>query len=72
MKALAEAPEAQVRTISVPEAGRRYFNLSRNASYAAVRRGDIPVIRVGRKLRAVPAILDARLAAAGQTPPSAA
>jgi len=26
MKALAEAPKAQVRTISVPEAGRRYFN----------------------------------------------
>ena len=38
-------------TISVPEAGRRYFNLSRNASYAAAERGEIPVIRIGRLLR---------------------
>jgi hypothetical protein len=38
-------------TISVPEAGRRYFNLSRNASYAAAGRGDIPTIKVGRLLR---------------------
>jgi hypothetical protein len=39
------------KTMSVPEAGRIYFDLSRNASYAAVRRGDIPVIRIGKKLR---------------------
>jgi Helix-turn-helix domain len=38
-------------TISVPEAGQRYFNLSRNASYAAAERGDIPTIRIGRLLR---------------------
>jgi hypothetical protein len=38
-------------TISVPEAGKRYFNLSRNASYAAAQRGDIPTIRIGRLLR---------------------
>jgi hypothetical protein len=38
-------------TISVPEAGKRYFNLSRNASYAAAGRGDIPTIKVGRLLR---------------------
>jgi excisionase family DNA binding protein len=40
-------------TISVPEAGRRYFNLSRNASYAAANRGEIPTVRIGR-LRRVP------------------
>jgi hypothetical protein len=39
------------KTMSVPEAGRVYFDLSKNASYAAVRRGDIPVIRIGKKLR---------------------
>jgi hypothetical protein len=39
------------KTLTVPEAGRRYFDLSRNASYEAARRGDIPVIRVGRLLR---------------------
>jgi hypothetical protein len=38
-------------TVSVPEAGRRYFGLSRNSSYAAAERGDIPTIRVGRLLR---------------------
>ncbi len=38
-------------TISVPEAGRRYFGLSRNASYAAVERGEIPAVRIGRLLR---------------------
>jgi hypothetical protein len=41
----------QPLTISVPEAGRRYFNLSRNAAYAAAGRGDIPTIRIGRLLR---------------------
>jgi hypothetical protein len=38
-------------TISVPEAGKRYFNLSRNAAYAAAERGEIPTIRIGRLLR---------------------
>jgi len=38
-------------TLSVPEAGKRYFGLSRNSSYAAAERGDIPVIKVGRVLR---------------------
>jgi excisionase family DNA binding protein len=40
-------------TISVPEAGKRYFGLSRNGSYDAANRGEIPTIRVGR-LRRVP------------------
>jgi hypothetical protein len=39
------------KTLSVPEAGRRYFSLSRNAAYDAARRGDIPTIRIGRLLR---------------------
>ncbi len=36
--------------LSVPEAGRKYFDLGRAASYEAARRGDIPIIRIGRKL----------------------
>jgi hypothetical protein len=43
------------KTISVPEAGRVYFGLARNAAYEAAHRGDIPVIRIGRRLR-VPVI----------------
>jgi Helix-turn-helix domain len=38
-------------TISVPEAGKRYFGLCRNATYDAAARGDIPVIKIGRLLR---------------------
>jgi hypothetical protein len=37
--------------MSVPEAGRRYFDLGKNASYDAARRGQIPTIRIGRLLR---------------------
>jgi hypothetical protein len=43
--------DEQPKTISVPEAGRRYFNLKRNGSYEAAHRGEIPVIRIGRRLR---------------------
>ena len=39
------------KTISVPEAGRTYFDMCRNASYAAAERGEIPTIKVGRLLR---------------------
>ena len=28
-----------------------YFGLSRNASYEAARRGDLPVVRIGKILR---------------------
>jgi helix-turn-helix protein len=38
-------------TISVPEAGKRYFGLCRNAAYDAAARGEIPTIRIGRLLR---------------------
>jgi len=41
----------QPKTLTVPEAGRRYFDLGRNASYEAARRGDIPTIKIGRLLR---------------------
>jgi hypothetical protein len=48
-------------TISVPEAGRRYFGLSRNGSYAAAERGDIPTIQVGRLKRVPVRAMDQRL-----------
>ena len=50
------------QTISVPDAGKRYYGLSRNGSYAAARRGEIPTIKVGRlkrvPVRALERILD--------------
>jgi hypothetical protein len=45
----------QPKTLSVPDAGRQYFGLGRNASYDAARRGEIPVIKIGSRLR-VPVI----------------
>lgn len=41
----------QAKTISVPEAGKEYFNMCRNAAYAAAARGEIPTIRIGKLLR---------------------
>jgi hypothetical protein len=40
-----------IQTLSVPEAGRQYFDLGRNGSYAAAARGDIPTIKIGKLLR---------------------
>jgi hypothetical protein len=34
--------------MDIAEAGKLYFGLSRGGSYAAARRGDLPVIRIGR------------------------
>jgi|AP82_1055514.scaffolds.fasta_scaffold17276_3 hypothetical protein len=53
------------KTLSVPEAGRDYFELGRNASYEAAKRGEIPVIKVGRKLRVPIVALEAMLNGAG-------
>ncbi len=52
--------ESQPKTISVPEAGRVYLGIGRDSSYEAARRGDIPVIRIGRLLR-VPVIAMERM-----------
>ena len=46
------------KTISVPVAGRRYFGLGKNASYAAAARGEIPVIKIGARLRVPVAALE--------------
>ena len=39
---------SEPKTITVLDAGREYFGLSRNAAYAAAQRGDIPTIKVGK------------------------
>lgn len=48
------------QTISVEEAGRR-LGIGRSAAYAAVRRGEIPAIRLGRLWRVPTARLDQML-----------
>ena len=56
-------------TISVPEAGKRYFGLCRNASYEAAARGEIPVVRIGRLLRVPVRALERMLDQAGEPTP---
>src|SRR5262245_16589694 len=51
-------------TLSVPEAGKRYFGLSRNGSYAAAERGDIPTVQIGKLKRVPIRVLERRLEAA--------
>jgi hypothetical protein len=52
------------KTISVEDAGRIYYGLSRNGSYDAVKSGAIPVIKVGsRRMRVPVAAMERRLAA---------
>jgi hypothetical protein len=57
------ANQNQPLTLDVPTAGKRYYDLERDASYAAARRGDIPTIRVGRNLRVPIRAMDAKLEA---------
>jgi hypothetical protein len=56
------------KTLSVPEAGRRYFNLGRNASYEAAKRRDFPVIKIGSRLRVPVVALDRMLEEASAAP----
>lgn len=51
----------------VPEAGAK-LGLSRNASYDAAKRGEIPTIRLGRLLKVPRAALDKMLEQAGFKP----
>jgi len=47
----------ETKTMSVPKAGKIYFGLGRDASYAAAKAGKLPVIWIGRRaLAIVPAI----------------
>lgn len=48
-------------TISVPDAGRLFFGLARNAAYDAAKSGDIPTIRVGGRIMVPVAPLAAKL-----------
>ena len=53
-------------TLSVPEAGEKYFGLSRKGAYGAAARGDLPVIRIGRLIRVPVRALEKMLDRAGE------
>ena len=46
------------KTLSIPEAGFRYFGLSKNGSYDAAARGEIPYRKVGRLKRVSIALME--------------
>jgi hypothetical protein len=48
-------------TLSVPEAGAKYYGLSRNGSYDSAARGEIPTIKIGRLLRVPVKAMEAKL-----------
>jgi hypothetical protein len=61
-----EAETQTCKTLSVQEAGRLYFGLAKNAAYEAARRGDLPVIKIGGKLRVSVVALERMLEQAGK------
>jgi excisionase family DNA binding protein len=50
-------------TVSVVEAG-RLLGYSRNTAYEAIRRGELPVIRLGRKMRVSRVVIERLLSGA--------
>lgn len=53
------------KVLSVPEAGRIYLGLGRDAAYQAAKRGELPVIRIGRLLKVPVAAMERLLEEAG-------
>lgn len=62
------AKDTERRTLSVPEAGAR-LGIGRDAAYNAAHRGEIPTIRIGRRLLVPRDQLDALLAGEWQPQP---
>jgi excisionase family DNA binding protein len=46
---MARRPDSGSGTLSVPEAA-RLLGIGRNTAYEAIRRGEIPALRIGRRL----------------------
>jgi excisionase family DNA binding protein len=55
------------KTLSVTEAGKQ-LGLGKNGAYAAVARGEIPVLRFGSRLRVPVAAFERMLSEAGKEP----
>jgi hypothetical protein len=48
-------------TMPIPEFARKYYGLGRSGAYAAAKRREIPVMRVGGKLMGLPRVAEAQL-----------
>ena len=54
------------KTLSIPEAGRLYFDLAPGAAYRAALAGDLPTVQVGKRRRVSVIALERKLEAAGK------
>ena len=63
--------DINTKTLAVPEAGKRYFGLGKNASYEAVKRGEIPSVKIGARIRVPIVALERMLDGAGGKNPQA-
>jgi hypothetical protein len=59
-----DTKDCDVKTMSVPAAGKLYYGLGRNGSYEAAKRGEIPVIKVGARLRVPVTAMERKLSEA--------
>jgi hypothetical protein len=55
------------KTLTVEEAGKRYFGISRTSAFLAAKNGDIPTIRIGKLLRVPVAALERMMLEAGSS-----
>ena len=55
-----EDRDGRRRTLTIPEAAEK-LGISRNSAYAAAARGELPLIRVGKRLLVPSAALNAML-----------
>ena len=55
------APQEKCQTLTVPEAG-QLLGIGRNAAYQGVANGEIPVLRIGKRLVVPRAALERMLA----------
>jgi hypothetical protein len=53
------------KTMSIPAAGKKYFDLGRNGSYDAAKRGEIPTIKIGARFRVPVVVMERMLSEAG-------
>jgi excisionase family DNA binding protein len=64
---MAEAANSQAKTMTVEEAGRLYFGVSRATAYKLANRGELPIIRMGRLIRVSVPALERMLEQAGKS-----
>jgi hypothetical protein len=49
-------------TMDLPEFGKRFYGLTRARTYAAAARGDLPIIRLGGRIKGLPRVAARQLA----------